>query len=184
MRLTVCILLFFIYACVQTNGASTTGKTIHAENPDNSSIEGEALSERAQLESPDRYVDTVLSQQFNKIKSACDENKTLDQRIADIREAIVELSDLIEQYYEHQRHQLSIHNRIRLAEINDVLFTAHVFRSSPTKELVLSTNFYDSFVSYYGFMFNSEIEKVEDFYQQWARDFARGLGCLYTAHPD
>ena len=185
MRLAVCILLFFVYACAQTNGASTTGKTSLAEDPDKRSIDGEALSDLAQLESPNRYVDAILSQQLNKIRSACDENKTLDLRIADIQDAIDELYVLVWQYLPNQRHKLSLEHRWILAEIGDAISYSMVFRGTLTKEYVLTEDLYNVFVTHYKFM-NAlgDSIKAEDFNQQWARDFAQGLGYLYTPHPE
>ena len=184
MRLIVYIMLFFVYACAQTSGASTAGKTSHAENPDDSYADGEALSELAQFESLNEHVDAVLSHQFNKIRSACDENKTLDQRITDIQEAIDELRVLVDLYQPNQRHKLSMKHRMLLPSIYDVLSYSLIFRDNLTKELLLSRDLYGSFVTYHRFMFGlGESIKAADFNQQWARDFAQGLGCLYSVHP-
>ena len=187
MRLTVYIMLLSVYACAQINDISAPGKTGQAEEAATRSIDGFALSESAQLESLDEYVGAVLDQQLNKIRSACDENKTLDQKLADIAEAYYGLSRLERQYNPRKHiHELSLYNYMRLAGIKSVLDSVMIFRGgAPTKELVLSRDYYYNFVHEYKFMYNlGDSIKGEDFKRPWARDFVRGLGCLYSVHPD
>ena len=120
-----------------------------------------------------------LDREFNKIKSACEKDQTLDQTVSNVREGINNLSALTDKYLS-QRHKLSIEHSIILSEVNDVLSSGMVFRGTLTQQVQTEDIRY-LFVSYYRFMHNlgRNIEPT-DFPHQWAKDMARGLSCLYS----
>ncbi len=180
--LAVCILLFAVHAHAQTENFRILAGNTQVENPENPSAESKPTPASLQSESLDDALEKALNRQFQKIKSACEENKTPDQRIADVKEGIDELGILIEKY-SPQEHRLSIKHRILLSEINNVLYSGHVFswRSWKfTKQALQEDNVASAFITYYKFMNGlGDSIGVKDFKQQWARDFARGLSCLY-----
>ena len=177
--LAVCILLFAVHAHAQKENFRILAENTQVENPGNPSA-GSKPTPALQSESLDDELEKALNRQFGKIKSACEENKTLDQRIADVKEGIGKLGILVKKY-SPQEHRLSIANRILLAEIESVLYSGHVFtwNSWKSKQTVQENDFADAFITYYKFMNGlGDSIGVKDFKQQWARDFARGLSCL------
>ena len=178
--LVVCILLFSVHAHAQTENLHVLAENTQVENPGNPSAESKPTPASLRSESLDDELEKALNRQFGKIKSACEENKTLDQRIADVKEGLDELGILVKKY-SPQEDRLSIPNRILLAEIEDVLYSGHVFtwNSWKSKQTVQENDFADSFITYYKVMNGlGDSIGVKDFKQQWARDFARGLSCL------
>ena len=178
--LVVCLLLFSVHAHAQTENLHVLAEKTQVENPGNPSAESKPTPASLRSESLDDELERALNRQFRKIKSACEENKTPDQRIADAKEGIDKLYSLIEKY-SLQKDRLSIKHHILLVEIEDVLFTGHVFywNNWISKQTVQKNDFADSFITYYKF-YNGLGDSigVKDFKQQWARDVARGLSCL------
>ena len=177
--LVVCILLFSVHAHAQTEALHILAENTQVENLGNPSADSKPTSASLQSESLDDELEKALNRQFRKIKSACEENKTPDQRIADVKEGIDELLILVKKY-SPQEDRLSIEHNIRLSEIEDVLYSGMVFRGEFTKQTVQEDNVAYNFISYYKFMHNKgDSIGVKDFKAQWARDVARGLSCLY-----
>ena len=179
--LAVCLLLFAVHAHAQTENFRILAGNTQVENPGNPSADSKPIPASLQSESLDDALEKALNRQFQKIKSACEKNKTPDQRIADVKEGIDKLDILIEKY-SLQKDRLSIEHRILLAVIEDVLFSGHVFKwnSRLSKQTVQENDFADYFITYYKF-YNGLGDSigVKDFKQQWARDIAGGLSCLY-----
>lgn len=172
MKLVVCILLFSIYAHTQIKSTYTLAQNTQVRNPDNPPSENES-------ESLDDELSKVLNQQFNKIKSACEENKAPDQRIADVKEGIDNLSITTKKYLS-QRSRLSISHLILLSELDDIFSSGMLFRGSFTKQTVQENNVAYNFINYYKFMHNlGDNVDVQDFEEQWVKDIAQGLSCLY-----
>ena len=133
----------------------------------------------AQTESLDNEFSEALNQQLKKVKSACEENKNIDQRIADIKEGIDNLGILTKKYLP-QENRLSIRNNILLSKIDNILFSGMVFRGEFTKQAVQEDNIAHNFIRYYKFMYNlGDSVDMQDFKEQWAKDIAQGLSCLY-----
>ena len=154
-------------------------KKTQVENPGNTSAESKPTPASLQSEFLDDELEKALNRQFGKIKSTCEENKTPDQRIADVKEGIDELGILTYKYLP-QEDRLSIKHNILLSKIDNILFSGMVFRREFTKQTVQEDNVASNFISYFKFMHAmGESTGVKDFKEQWARDVARGLSCLY-----
>ena len=177
--LVVCILLFAVHAHAQTENLHVLAEKTQVENPGNPSAESKPTPASLQSEFLDDELEKALNRQLRKIKSACEENKTPDQRIADVKEGVDKLYILIKKY-SPQKDRLSMNPRTLLVEIEDVLSSGMVFIRQFTKQTVQEHDFAYAFISYYKFMFQlGDSIGVKDFKRQWARDVARGLSCLY-----
>ena len=182
MKLGLIVLLFCIYTHAQTKYQvlPLTESEVHIQKLDHSSTGDEEIPDPFKFKPLEEIdIGVELEQQFSKIKSTCEKDKTLKQKIANIREGVDNLSALIDKYLP-QRHKLSIKHSIILSEVDNVLSSGMVFRGT-LEEQVQNENIRYLFVSYYRFMHNMEhtIEPT-DFPLQWAKDVAQGLSCLYS----
>ena len=178
MKLLMSILLFSYFGCAQTAGTHVpVVKKINNSNglPGHNEVRPK-MSQQASLD--DVFVKAV-NQQIATIKSTCDGEKTLDQKIINVRDGVSDLRKLIEQYLP-QQNKLSMNNTILLLELDDVFSYGMVFRGKITRQMVTSENLTYSFIVYYKFIHNlGDKVKVQDFAQQWPKDVVQGLSCLY-----
>lgn len=171
--------MFSVHAHAQTENFHIFAENTQVKNPGNSSADSKPTPASLQSEALDDELERALNRQFQKIKSACDENKNPEQRIADVKERIDKLGILVKKY-SPQEHRLSIKHRLLLSEIDDVLSSGMLFRGEFTNQTVQKDNVAYTFINYYKFMHAlGNSVGVKDFKAQWARDVARGLSCLY-----
>ena len=114
------------------------------------------------------------------MESACESVKIPAEKIAAAGKGLYELLNVATKY-EPMDARLRISTRILLAELRDILILSFVMKHDvPFDEWVKIDNVYYNFVSYYKFMHNlGDKIRPEDFRQDWARNIARGLACLY-----
>ena len=128
----------------------------------------------------DEAVNEEIYEAIRRIKSACDSDKTRDEKIAAAETGLHDLLDTARKYLPQER-RLEIRTGILLSTIEDIFFGSMIVKfDTPFKEHVEWNNVFETFVSYYKFMYNlGDRIRPQDFVEEWARDMARGLACLY-----
>lgn len=194
---TMLIILLTISVSGQAGNAtqgSFMGNTSHRSMNSSEKFHDEPPSNHAELVRPagnidkeeprihrfDSMVNEKIIRAARKISSACDGNKTWNQKVHVVEKGLWGLFETATKY-SHFDPNLKIRTRILLGEIKDVFSESLIVKSdTPLTDWAKHENIFSEFVTYYKFMYNlGDSVTPRDFCEKWARDTAKGLACLY-----
>lgn len=141
---------------------------------------GKTNNVEAQNEDFDSMVNEEISRAVQEIRSVCDSKKAWEQKISIVEKGLYDLLEAAEKYSQFES-KLEIRTRILLSVILDVFYGSMVVKfDTPLIKWAKRDNIFKIFVSYYKFMYNmGDSVRPGDFKEDWARDMAQGLACLY-----